>query len=871
MATKIELDSNKRNAKNANDGDYVFVVEAVDAKGATIKNVDNDTVAIEGNAADYIVKATGAGVIVTKNLEGLSGAELKAAKQFKLTITLQKENAKKGVDAGVVTLAFADGAIDLTRDGKNIVTGEGVVVTKKAKEAGALDIEIADETFGSVTAEEPTEPQPGQSFTLTTGQSVYSLNAGQNDTIDGVTNLNSLAGTVIVDGSTADADVLTAKLSDTDTTVAATTYAATIANVETINLIAAAGTVNSNDVIFNAANVSNGQIVLSNEAAPNAWTEAGDISITNVDGSKGVSVKAGANVTTLTASNVQKGAVIDAGAATTVALDAVNATATADDAAVLKLNGGTVALNLVGGGHDFKALTLNSTTAANTVNLGVGVVELTGSVTLTGDKDITLGAAAADVAGRTITDSSSAVSTLKITTGGSADLSKAAVDKIDVAEATTATYTVANNANVILSVDAAALTFDRGAANAATGDVLNLSLAADQTVQAITVSQFETVNLDASALAAADVDGKATITSLTGTQASTVVNVAGNKAVTLGTVTAKEVNASNLTAALDVTLASTLLKATGGAGDDVFRLVGDVNVVIDGGAGGNKLVLDGQDLTDNTLTLSNIGAIELTPNTTDVKFDAAQLSGKSYVVYGADFEVVQKGGTSLDLSGLGGDASKTAYITVDNGVVGAAHTIVGSNAHKNDIDASNLTNGATLTGGQYDDYIKGGSGNDVINGGAGIDTLLGGAGNDTINGGAGDDIITGGAGADILTGGAGNDTFVFTTLTDSVLAGFDKITDLAIGSDIIKSKAVAATDVKQLGAVATLDLAGIQAVLTASDFVADKAATFTFVDAGVTRTFLAINDGTDGFLAAGDALIEITGFSGSLADLAIIA
>lgn len=245
-------------------------------------------------------------------------------------------------------------------------------------------------------------------------------------------------------------------------------------------------------------------------------------------------------MTTLTASNVQKGAVIDAGAATTVALDAVNATATADDAAVLKLNGGTVALNLVGGGQDFKALTLNSTTAANTVNLGAGVVELTGSVTLTGDTDITLGAAATTVAGLTITDSSTATSTLKITTGATADLSKAAVDKIDVAEATAATYTVANNANVILSVDAAALTFDRGAANAATGDVLNLSLVADQTTETVTVSQFETVNLDASALAAADADGKATVTTLTGTQASTVVNVAGNKAVTLGTVTAKE-------------------------------------------------------------------------------------------------------------------------------------------------------------------------------------------------------------------------------------------------------------------------------------------------------------------------------------------
>lgn len=259
--------------------------------------------------------------------------------------------------------------------------------------------------------------------------------------------------------------------------------------------------------------------------------------MTNVDGSKGVSVKAGANVTTLTAGNVQKGAVIDAGAATTVALDAVNATATADDAATLKLNGGTVALNLVGGGQDFKALTLNSTTAANTVNLGAGVVELTGSVTLTGDKDITLGAAAADVAGLTITDSSSAVSTLKITTGATADLSKAAVDVIDFADTAVATYTVANNAKVALSEAAGSLTFTTSAAG--TADALNVALNADQTL--VSVAAFETVNLDASALVSTDGDSKATVTTLTGTQASTVVNVAGNKAVVLGTVTAKEV------------------------------------------------------------------------------------------------------------------------------------------------------------------------------------------------------------------------------------------------------------------------------------------------------------------------------------------
>jgi len=55
-------------------------------------------------------------------------------------------------------------------------------------------------------------------------------------------------------------------------------------------------------------------------------------------------------------------------------------------------------------------------------------------------------------------------------------------------------------------------------------------------------------------------------------------------------------------------------------------------------------------------------------------------------------------------------------------------------------------------------------------------------------------------------------------------------------------------------------------VLTDSAFVADGAATFGFG----ARTFLALNDGLAGFQEAADAVIEITGYSGSLADLAIL-
>ena len=43
-----------------------------------------------------------------------------------------------------------------------------------------------------------------------------------------------------------------------------------------------------------------------------------------------------------------------------------------------------------------------------------------------------------------------------------------------------------------------------------------------------------------------------------------------------------------------------------------------------------------------------------------------------------------------------------------------------------------------------------------------------------------------------------------------------------------------------------------------------------FGSGATARTFLALNDGTAGFLATTDAIVEITGYSGSLANLAVV-
>ncbi|MBD2108168.1 bluetail domain-containing putative surface protein [Nodosilinea sp. FACHB-13] len=174
--------------------------------------------------------------------------------------------------------------------------------------------------------------------------------------------------------------------------------------------------------------------------------------------------------------------------------------------------------------------------------------------------------------------------------------------------------------------------------------------------------------------------------------------------------------------------------------------------------------------------------------------------------------------------------------------------------------------GKTVNGGNGKDTLTGTAGNDTLNGGNGKDTLSGLEGNDTLVGGNGADRLVGGAGGDGLTGGNGADTFVISSLSDSLLSNFDRITDLKIGTDVIDGPtAVSAANVAELGAVASLNQAGISAILTAGAFGANRAATFSLG----SRTFVALNNDTAGFQETSDAVVEITGFSGSLTNLAI--
>ncbi|AFY48314.1 Ca2+-binding protein, RTX toxin [Nostoc sp. PCC 7524] len=229
------------------------------------------------------------------------------------------------------------------------------------------------------------------------------------------------------------------------------------------------------------------------------------------------------------------------------------------------------------------------------------------------------------------------------------------------------------------------------------------------------------------------------------------------------------------------------------------------------------------------------------------------------------------GGAGIDtlIGGLGNDVysvNTTTDTIIENAGEGTdrvSSSVTFSLAALPNIENLTLTGTTAIngTGNGADNIITGNSGNNSLDGGAGNDTLNGGTGNDTINGDAGNDILTGGTGKDTLTGGLGVDRFDYRKLADSLLSNFDVITDFNAnaGNDLF-FVSTARAGFYDGGTVATLDATDIAAQLTTANFAANFAALFTFG----SRSFVAINNATAGFSATTDAIIEVTGFTGTL-------
>ena len=338
---------------------------------------------------------------------------------------------------------------------------------------------------------------------------------------------------------------------------------------------------------------------------------------------------------------------------------------------------------------------------------------------------------------------------------------------------------------------------------------------------------------------------------------------------------AKRINtidgSSGTTAAINVDLSSNSLEITGlpGIGSAKLTVINFSNV---NGSENNDVIL-GDDKA-NTLnggggndTISGGGGDDLLLGSSgsDLYRGGAGADTLSYEAFAGGVTLV-RGGTIIKADGSVDTIADFAVETIV-GTKGAVNTIDGSTgvtaALNVNLSKQNLTitglpfvGTAALTVKNFTD-VKGSENADVITGDKGANRLSGNGGND---------VLTGLGGKDLLTGGFGADTFVF-GYGDSLLSGFDLITDLEIGVDAIDGWA--ATAVTTIGRASSLN-AGDLGRLFGNTFLANGAAAFVVGSTGGDRTFLALNDSQLGFQAGKDLIMEITGYTGSLSNLAIV-
>jgi len=651
-------------------------------------------------------------------------------------------------------------------------------------------------------------------FSLTTSTSdAFALTTG-NDTVTGASGALQATDSII-DSTSTDADTLTA-------TVTTNSLAPIVRGVETITLNG-----EFNAVGLDFANVRGATTV--NFAA----------GITGTNAVVGTAVE-GAGVQTASVKNIVFG--------TNVSTATVTGDTTVGTAGQVSINPGSLTTLTFAGASvldNFLVtpsanITLAGTNLVETLKVAPSAADKT--ITLTGahaagnvTEVVSLGAtgikgAAADLTGRTITNTGSGTLSVEVSTGTNvADLSKVATKSVSLTAAilgNALTVPTATTITTALDQGHASFTVSSAAVTAATNAVTFVNTAASQT--GLSATNIKTFTVKSAATAVTGID--ATYAKLDAGTNDVVLTGTNDVKVTLGT--AKTVDASALVGSLNYTQ---------GAGT-ISGVLADTGTTIKGGT------------LANTVTLTNS-----TTNSTYV----GQNGGDSLTV-------VNTTGVVSATTGSGNDTITATGIIVGAGVLSAT-TGAGDDA----ITANALTSG-TLS-------VTTGDGNDTVSATGlttGVVNAILGAGNDTVtlsNSFAGNTAtfaIDGGDGTDTISVGAGTKFDGGATPSVISLTSIENIALNATGTVSFAASQVSGKTYNFMGtATATTDLltiTGVAATTTvdASTLTMDQSITKAFsntkIDASasagvVTIKGTAVNDD----IRAGTVGSSITGGAGS--------
>jgi Ca2+-binding RTX toxin-like protein len=281
---------------------------------------------------------------------------------------------------------------------------------------------------------------------------------------------------------------------------------------------------------------------------------------------------------------------------------------------------------------------------------------------------------------------------------------------------------------------------------------------------------------------------------------------------------------------------------TGGARNDTLQ-GGEGSDSLSGGNGDDRFVFGSSAEMDGDATIlggEGTDTLWLDTGAANIGFDDNAFDKISGV------EVLHLGGTGGYVFSLGTNAN-TAFstrVTVTSEVTGSGVNLNGSTLNK-------------------DLYVTGTNGRDTITGGGGADSLNGGLGNDSLTGGFGADTLQGGAGTDTLTGGGSIDTFILDNRTNG---GVDTITDFAEIEDLIKFfdatfyRDLSANSYNALSLEGALAQVAQDLAATAGGSSVGGAAGFTYYN----ESYVFVDGGNDGYLAANDAAVKLSGVDLSL-------